>query len=443
MKRSHQSVMLWLTAVGLAGALAVPLRAESWLTPSELEFIAALGLDAKINGRAYHRRPNYDALSDIAARAPEPLKTRILAMAKASPKISLSPDQVKEFQTLLLSAAGKAREQLRSVALSGKSAAEAVNVMLEDDHGPFRVAWRKQTEWYLEKANARETIAKNMNLVTADFEKRIHRKRPKSDLSLTLGAENGTLVIKGKAASSFTAAVVQVVIHKAKANGSWQKLNLVASGMLRRMGVSSMNSLSGAAAKDAAAMTAAQEKAFNLPIVKTFGLPRLRPGSRLTLDLDEDLNDVIFFERISLKVWTAEGTLTLDSIPSIEAVQKLREEVPRDERFKDTAGKKPVSRTASTRNSNKANNSARTSNRPMGLVSPALGGSVPQIDLKLKAQLQAQQEQQALSALNFARSAMAKKQNNQAKIFLNQAIILAPNSPAAKTARTLLKKLGQ
>jgi hypothetical protein len=88
--------------------------------------------------------------------------------------------------------------------------------------------------------------------------------------------------------------VVQVVVHKAKANGSWQALDQSMSLLLQSMSVSNTRSLPGKAGLEAKGQAEALEKSFNLPIVKTFGLPKLSPGSRLTIDLDEDLNDVSF-----------------------------------------------------------------------------------------------------------------------------------------------------
>ena len=434
MKRFLPFVLLF---VGFAGHSAAPVHAQTWLTPSEVELIAALGLDVRINGKTYHREPDYDALVEIGNRALEPLKSRILAMAEAYPKISRSPEQLQEFKTLVESAAKKMQERMRSVALTGESPSTAVNILLDDKNSPIRVAWRKQTEWYLDEADGREAIAKNMNLVTSDFERRIGNARPASDLSLTLAAENGALVIKGKASSSLTAAVVQVVIHKAKANGSWQRLNSSASAGLAGMGVNFTGDIARESAKSAEAL----EKTFDLPIIKTFGIPSLRPGSHITIDLGEELNDVIFFERVSLKAWTAEGTISLDHIPSMESLQKLREEVPRDERFKATAGKKPNTPTTSTSRGGATNYNGQDAAGRIGLISPGFGGGVPAEDPRVNARQQAQKERQAVQALNFARSALGRKQNDQAKIFLNQTITLAPDSRAAKTASALLKKL--
>ena len=208
-----------------------------------------------------------------------------------------------------------------------------------------------------------------------------------------------------------------------------------------------MSSLPGKAGAEAKAQAEALEKSFDLPFVKTFGLPKLSPGSRVTIDLDEDLNDVIFFERVSLKAWTAEGVIALDSIPSIEAVQKIREELPRDERFKDTASEKPEERSASTPAATTGKSTSPTPEIPAGVPIPGAFGGSPNSkgkpsrqEAEARARRQAAQEQQAVAALNLARNAM-KKQDDEARVFLNQVIALAPESRAADTAKELLEKL--
>ena len=457
-------VLFVTTTLLVAGWAGLPARGEIWLTPAEQKFIAALGLDARIDGKTCHREPNYESLVEIGNGASEPLKSRILALAKAYPKLRLSQEQTEEFQALLLSAATEAQAQISKMALEGlanpklteqertEKSAKAINALLANEKGPFRTATRKATDRYREEAEALETVAKEMDLVTADFEKRVGRTRPASDLSLSLGTEKGALVITGKVGSTpLTAAVMQVVMHKAKANGSWQALDQSMSLLLQSMGVSNMSALPGKAGLESKAQAEALEKSFNLPIVKTFGLPKLSPGSRLTIVLDEDLNDVIFFERVSLKAWTAEGTIALDSIPSVESVQKLREELPRGERFIDTANQKAPEQPASTAAKPDARSASRTSEAPSAVPIPPLfgGGNLipdpdrksPGQDAKSRARRQAAQEQQAVAALNLARSALKRKQNNEALVYLNQVIALAPDSRAAETARKLIKEL--
>ena len=464
MNSPFRPVALCLAAIFLACWAGVTARAETWLTPVEQQFIAALGLDAKIDGKVYNRKPKYESLAGIAGQAPEPLKSRILLLADAYPKLRLSPEQIEEFQATLLVAAVEAQAQITKLTLEGladpklteqektEKSAKAVNALLADEKGGFRTAMRKATDRYREEAEALEAVAKNMELVTAEFEKRLGRMRPASDLSVSLGAEKGGLVVTGKVGPApLTATVMQVVVHKAKADGSWRALDQAATAMLQSMGVSNMSSLPGKAGEESKAQAAALEKAFDLPFIKTFGLPKLSPGSKFTIDLDEDLNDVIFFERVSLKAWTAEGTIAIDSVPSIEAVQKVREELPRDERFKDTASAAAAEQAAPTPGRNAGQPASQTPPTPGDPLAPsALGGSNPNplfggnstgLDAKARARQKAMQEQQAVSALSLARTAIKRKQDDQARIFLNQAIALAPDSRTAETAKKLLKNL--
>src|SRR5688572_27606581 len=120
MKPSCRPVVLFVTTTLMAAGVAeTTARAETWLTPAEQQFVAALGLDAQIDGKAYHREPKYGSLVEIGSRAPEPLKSRILALANAYPKLRLSSEQTEEFQALLLSAATEAQAQISKLAVEG------------------------------------------------------------------------------------------------------------------------------------------------------------------------------------------------------------------------------------------------------------------------------------------------------------------------------------
>lgn len=441
--QSHRRFLAWLMLASFSLLASAAARAENWLTPSEKEFFAALGLDARIEGKTYRRKADYEALAEIGNRAPEPLRQRILAIAQAYPHLSLSPEEKKEFTALLQKAAEKMQEELRKTvgaALlnqdSQQRAVDATNAMLQNKD--VREFWDKQTKWYVREVEARESLQKNLGLITADLERRNDRTRPATDLTVKLGVGERTLAVTGKVGSApLTATIVQIVIHKAKANGALSALNLGSAGLLQGMGV---DMLSGAGVAGAA-LTRAQEKSFDMPIVKTFGLPRLAPGVRLSIDVDEDLNDVIFFERVSLTAWSAEGKLAIETIPGLAELQKLREEVPREERFKDP-GPRGVAKSSSAA-------PGAHPGAPSAGLSPLFGGNAPSGDKKLtpqqakgQAQRDAISEQQALAALNQAKTALAKKQNDLARIYLNQAIALAPESRSAATARGLLKKLG-
>ena len=78
MSALDRPLLSFLAPLLLVAALVAPARGENWLTPAEQEFFAALGLDAKVDSKSYHLKPNYESLVEIGNRAPEPLKTRIL-----------------------------------------------------------------------------------------------------------------------------------------------------------------------------------------------------------------------------------------------------------------------------------------------------------------------------------------------------------------------------
>jgi hypothetical protein len=457
--KSRCPAFVLLGLVSLFGPVAA--HAESWLTPAEQEFFAALGLDAKVGGRSYQRKADYAALHDIGNAAPEPLKSRILAIAQAYPRLSLSPEEKKKFESLMLEAAEDMRTELRKTvgaALlnqdSQKRAVDATNAMLKEG-GAVRKFWEEQTRWYVQEVKARESLAKNMQLITADLERRSGRARPASDLELALGVGKRTLAVTGKVGSApLSSTVVQVVIHKAKAkaNGGLSALNLASTGLLQSMGVEMLGTnLENSPAVEGMTLTKAQEKSFDLPIIKTFGLPKLSPGARFSIDLDEDLNDVIFFERVSLKAWTPDGTITIDSIPSLEHMQQLREETPREDRFRDppsgglarSADKSSAPKTPHSPAGNKpvAGNANPLPGNPLGLGGGEREAKRTPQQAKAQAQREAFNEQQALGILNRAKAALAKKQHDQARIYLNQVIALAPESRSAATAKSLLKKL--
>src|SRR5262249_25990901 len=109
----------------IAGSLAAADdSAQSWLTPSEQEFFAALGLDARVEGKPIQRTPRHEALSDIGQRAPEPLRGRILAMAGEFSHLSLTPEEKQELLDLSKKAAEKYRDELRSVAAGTRTSQE-------------------------------------------------------------------------------------------------------------------------------------------------------------------------------------------------------------------------------------------------------------------------------------------------------------------------------
>ncbi len=80
-----------------------------------------------------------------------------------------------------------------------------------------------------------------------------------------------------------------------------------------------------AAERLTSAETAVETRSFNMPIVKTFGLARVAPRQQITINLDEDLNDVTFFEKLRLKLWTAQRTITIDEVPGLFAAVHYRE----------------------------------------------------------------------------------------------------------------------
>lgn len=435
---------------------------ESWLTPSEQEFFAALGLDAKVQGKSIQRKPRYEALPDIGQRAPEPLRGRILAMAGEFSHLSLTPEEKQEFSKLSKKAAEKYRDELRQV-VAGTRTPEEVGSEIAKQGGPFREFSNQYAQWVAREVQARETIAKNLNAITSDLEKRSGGARPEADLLLAVASAGPTVSLTGKAGvKPVESAIVQVTIHKAKADIG-PMLDLAASAWLVRQGVDNIlpspEKLDVGAGAESAAATAIKTKSFNMPIVKTFGLPRIAPGQRVSIDLDEDLNDVIFFEKLSLKVWTAEGAIIVDEVPGLAAAVKYREQVSRDERFKEpainapdknasTAPNKPpkparakpeAARSTGTKVRGPA---ARSSDPPRS----AFGGKGRNDDAgrEMKgreSKVQAEREEQAQEALQEARAAMARQQNDAARGHLKRAMSLAPDSRAASAAKALLKRL--
>jgi hypothetical protein len=329
-----------LFSVCLAGMLLVATSADAadtWLTPSEVEFFVALGVDAKVGRKSYQRKPRYEALHDIGQRAPEPLKSRILAMAGEYPHLTFSPEDKQQFLTLSENAAEAFRQQLIQGAVGAQTPEEAASNLAKKD-SPLREFSRQYAQWVAREVQARETIAKNLDAITSDLEKRSGGVRPASDLPLSIALAGPTLSLTGKAGSKpVEFAILQVTIHKAKSNIG-PLLDIALSAELARQGVGNilpnLSNLDPGAGVESAADTAIKTKSFNMPIVKTFGLPRVAPGQPITINLDEDLNDVIFFEKLSLKLWTAQGTITIDDVPGLAAAIQYREQVPRDQRFK-------------------------------------------------------------------------------------------------------------
>jgi hypothetical protein len=452
--------------------------AESWLTPSEQEFFAALGVNVKVGAKSIDREPRYETLKDIGQRAPEPLKSHILGMAGEFSHLSISPEEKQELLGLAEKTGQMYRDHLR-LSLTGVETPEDVASAMAKKGSPFREFSNRYTQWVAREVQARETIAKNLNAITGDLEKRSGTARPAADLQLSIALAGPTISLTGKGgARPVESAILQVTFHKAKADIG-PLIDLMASAYLADQGVENvlpnLEKLDPGLAAESAAATAIKTKSFNMPIVKTFGLPRIAPGEEVSIDLDEDLNDVIFFEKLSYKVWTAEGTIAVDAVPGLAAAVAYREQVPRSERFEDLAidapGKEPArSPRASANNAEPAKRAfenplsdrprkptgtarafGQPADKPASGTNPLFGQPLAAQDnsdkpltreqARQKAQQDSRNEKAALTALASAKQAIGRKNQVLARGYLQQAISLAPDSQAARQAQRLLDGL--
>jgi hypothetical protein len=440
-----------LLATALPAALTSAARGAEFLTAAEQEFFAALPVKAKIEGRAIERKLDTDALAAVGNRAPQPLKERILAIARDYGQLEPSPEEMQEFEALVLKASIEAQKELRGVAkdvlLDKKpNSAKATNALFNDPS--FKKALEMMRGWRKRTANAEADIDQNFQLITADLGKRAAAKRPAADLALNLDVEGTSLVLSGKAgAKTLGSPIVRVVLEKDKLPpGGLKVFNAGAGAWLQELGIE-MDA--AAEAKNSAEM----EKIINQPTVVIAALPDVAPGRRLSIDLGVDARDALFYEQVNVQVWTAEGTLAIADVPGLQGIKDRRDSIGFEEPPRLTGpaistvpmpGASPMPMPSTLK--------PPSGNSPLGFgspLAPAPGAEKPltRAEKAQQTRLKAQQEklrlQQAKDALANARAAITKKQEDVARVYLQQAISLAPDTPTAKSAAALLKKLGE
>jgi hypothetical protein len=474
MTRSCARYGVWvLAAVALSFAPANGARGAEFLTAAEQEFFGTLPVKARLEGRAIERKLDTDALAAIGNRAPQPLQARVLAIARDYSQLQPSPEEMQQFEKLVQEAAVEAQKQLRGVAKDAlldkkPDSVKATKAIFSDPS--FKKALEMLRGWSKRTANAQADMDKNFQLIASDLAKRAPATRSASDLALTLDVEGTNLVLSGKAgARPLGSPIVRVVLEKDK----------LPPGGLTAFGVGAGAWLQAkygfeldlpAEAENSAEM----EKIINQPTVVVAALPDVAPGRQLSIDLGVDARDALFYEQVNVQVWSAQGTLTITDVPGLKGIRDRRDSIgieeppkltgslpgaistvpmPMPGTFEPMPGSSPLglgSPRAPAPGTSKL--PAATSN-PLGLGSPLGGpgsGAGKPLTRAQKAQqtrLQEQQErvrlQQAKEALANARAAMAKKQDDVARVFLRQAIALAPDSPTSKSATALLKKIGE
>src|SRR6478752_825633 len=109
------SVVSCLAVLVIGVADHVP--AAEWLTAPEAEFFQALPATVKIEGKPVKRQLDASALREIAGRAAEPQRKRLLAIVQDLERVDITPEEKKQFEELIQQAAVEMQKQMRGVVL--------------------------------------------------------------------------------------------------------------------------------------------------------------------------------------------------------------------------------------------------------------------------------------------------------------------------------------
>ena len=389
-----------LLLIGIVGAFAESSRGDDgWLTQPERDFFSAVGTNANVDGKSIAAAPRFNEFPEIAKRAPLPLQTRIQGISEALGQLNMTEDEKKainEVQERLKKAVkGQAQGVMLSALASGNAkgaAANAANNILRS--GMVDKALELERDSIVRRLKARETVDTNLNEIMNEIERRVGKTRPVTDLSLQVEVAGNQMHITGKPSTEFGTSIVRVFLRVKPVNGGLSASVDETIKLIQSLGVNQLDPKTQELGKS---LVAAQERMMNLPIVTTELLPNLTPQS--TLALVFPLERSLGVESIDVKLWSGEGTLSLEKLPGLDVVQ--------------TAARKYV-------------------------VEEQVKRMTPQQKAQAAKQ-RTKQDQLATAALKYAQSQLTAKNLEEAKAAFNRVLDLAPDSEAAKTAKAALK----
>lgn len=423
--------LVGLVGLWVAGTAALPARAaENWLSGPEREFFEALGVDARVNGTTIKRGADLDAWLAIAQRAHPPLKGRIQAISDAYKRMPATEAERKEIEAIQLKIQAAIKQELGNVVVGAffgrdsfdqarESTANMMNVKDEQGRPLVRRAWDLQKTMLQRGLEARKTADKNLQEITDALGRRTGKVLPADDFKWSMMSPGKTVTLFGHVGDRpLKSPVVQLTLRRKSTGGQWVAANGVSSGI--GMGIGVMN---GNDAVTGTELSVAQEEVMNLPLVTTFVLPDLDAGSRVTVDLELPIAATLAIEQVELQVWTDQGKLSQQEISGLDAVQRRAQQELEKERAAAQGRPGPLAQ----------------------MFQPPAAQQADPRDLtkeqqKALAQQKAMQEGFANQSLKMAKNAIAAKNDQMARYYLQDTIRKAPDSAAARTAKRLLKK---
>jgi hypothetical protein len=390
-----------ILAICLSLAAEPGLADDSWLTEPERAFFASFGGDTEIGGKLFHAELKIDGLPEIANRAPESLKKRILAISDAHQQVGMTAEEKQGMKEAATALQSQMKAQMFGLLIGAIRDEDPLDMSVDFVNGITRQgaaqkAWAIQRDALVRQLMARTNADLNLNAILGDLERRSGKKLTDADVAWRLEAQGKHMRVVGKASKAIGSPIIQIEMRRRLPNGNWTATNLVSGKVLEAMGVTGMDAKSQATG---VSLAAAQELAASLPSVATELLPDIAADSSVTVLFP--IRSSLSFESINIKLWSKEGVHHIENVPGLETVQKKARKWVEDEQLKRMT---PQQKQAYSR-------------------------------MRLARELQAK------DLMKFGQKMVTLKRPDEARQAFQRAINLDPDSATAKSAQTALKKL--
>jgi hypothetical protein len=294
----------------------MPRPGEPWLTESERDFFATMGIDARVNGKTVKRPSNMSRIPAIAARSPQPLRGRIETITGAYDKMKVTAEEKAKFGAFLTNGQAVVQRQMTGAILGtllGQDPTEAATEATNQTLKQARVAdaWKLQREWLERALAAREEADKALADILGDMQQRAGRSRPGTDLALSVEVNGAQLSVMGHVGANYIGQpVLQLTLYRKSTGGQWTGLNLAGAAFGQALGLKELDPVEGTK------LALAQERAMNLSLVTTVLLPDLESGGRVNISLGLAAS-AAGIVRVEARLWSAEGSFKVDAVSGL------------------------------------------------------------------------------------------------------------------------------
>lgn len=305
---------------------------SSFLLEQEREFFRALGGAGKIEGKEWKQAGDHTLLPAIAARAAEPLKSAIEAIAQAIQRRDPTKAEMRRFEELFRNGISVVRGQMQLGVLRAflgdspwEITRDGMNAVMEQ--GEIVEAWKIQRICLQRWLDCGEVIRNKTAEIGQEVERRSSGGTPPELKDLRLVLDGGVLGVAGKnGAKPVEEALIQISVHRASARGQWVEINDWSEVLLRGMGIRILDvPLRG----ESHQLAQAQERAMSAPMTSWVLLPKIPAGASFVVRTDIGLASLPSAEKVDLKWISPDGAMSLESVQDPATIKRLARELLR------------------------------------------------------------------------------------------------------------------